>query len=193
MRIVRLQIERFRSIRSAIFFPERHNVYLGPNNLGKTAVLEALNLLLNPEIGGRGPVVDENDFYCREYRTPAPSATADPVGRASTDTTPPASLGAGQRAGPPDASNPASTDADADATVGTTATVTESLAADAVDVPVIRIEAVIAGLNDDDVDDGFSSVLVPWHPQQRVVVETSEEGADPFATAERAIRPCFEA
>ncbi|MDI7268715.1 MAG: hypothetical protein QME96_12045, partial [Myxococcota bacterium] len=83
MRIVRLQIERFRSIRSATFFPGAHNVYLGPNNLGKTAVLEALNLLLNPEIGGRGPVVDENDFHCREYRVPASGVPVGPVGGAA--------------------------------------------------------------------------------------------------------------
>lgn len=87
LRIVRLQIQRFRSVRSATLFPAIHNVYLGPNNVGKTAVLEALNLLLNPELGGRGPVVDENDFYCREYRlstsstspsTPANAAPAAP-------------------------------------------------------------------------------------------------------------------
>ncbi len=53
MRIVQLRIERFRSIRSATLFPADHNVYLGPNNLGKTAILEALNLLLNPEIATR--------------------------------------------------------------------------------------------------------------------------------------------
>jgi len=68
--IVRLNIERFRSICSATLFPGLHNVYLGPNNIGKTAILEALNLLLNPEIGTRGGVVDENDFYRREYRLP---------------------------------------------------------------------------------------------------------------------------
>jgi len=66
MRIAQVRIERFRSIRSATLFPADHNVYLGPNNLGKTAILEALNLLLNPEIATRGAVVDENDFYCSE-------------------------------------------------------------------------------------------------------------------------------
>ena len=34
MQIVRLEIERFRSIRSAVLFPGKHNVYLGPNNIG---------------------------------------------------------------------------------------------------------------------------------------------------------------
>src|SRR5690606_23435760 len=50
----------------------------------------------------------------------------------------------------------------------------------------------LAGLDDDDVGE-FSSVLVPWDPSQRRVVEGADEGQDPFETAERAIRPCFEA
>ena len=87
MRIVRLQIERFRGIRSATLYPAIHNVYLGPNNIGKTAILEALNLLLNPEVGARSGVIDENDFFCREYRhpprqvPPAPSSAAGMTGR----------------------------------------------------------------------------------------------------------------
>ena len=43
MRIAQLRIERFRSIRCATLFPADHNVYLGRNNLGKTAILEAPN------------------------------------------------------------------------------------------------------------------------------------------------------
>ena len=49
MKIVKLRIERFRAIREAELFPDSRNVYLGPNNIGKTAVLEALNILLSPE------------------------------------------------------------------------------------------------------------------------------------------------
>lgn len=145
MRIVRLDIERFRSIGRAALFPAAHNVYLGPNNIGKTAILEALNLLLNPEIGTRSRVIDENDFYRREYR-PAP-----PVAEATGDAP-------GTSAAP----------------------------------PVLRIEAVISGLSDDDIEQ-FSSVLVPWNATQAVVVESSQEGEDPFAKAEPAVRPCFEA
>jgi hypothetical protein len=44
---------------------------------------------------------------------------------------------------------------------------------------------------DEDVRE-FSSVLVPWNPNARSVVETAEEGVDPFAGAEVAIRVCFE-
>jgi hypothetical protein len=35
----------------------------------KAAILEALNLLLSPEVGTRG-LIDENDFYLRQYRLP---------------------------------------------------------------------------------------------------------------------------
>jgi putative ATP-dependent endonuclease of OLD family len=164
MRIVRLHIERFRSIRSATLFPADHNVYLGPNNLGKTAVLEALNLLLNPEIATRGAVVDENDFYCREYRLPPkPSANAAP---AKDDAAPPAAAPADEAGGGEQASQAVP--------------------------PVLRIEAVLTGLDDEDVGQ-FSAGLVPWDSAQRQVVESTEEGQDPFATAQRAVRPCFEA
>jgi putative ATP-dependent endonuclease of the OLD family len=64
LRIARLRVSNFRCIETGEFFPTKHNVLLGPNNTGKTAVLEAINLLLNPE----GPwQIDENDFYRRNY------------------------------------------------------------------------------------------------------------------------------
>lgn len=86
MRIVRLKIERFRCVRSAILFPSRDNVYLGPNNVGKTAILEALNLLLSPEVGTRG-LIDENDFYLREYRLQAVhTVESNPVAAAAAGT-----------------------------------------------------------------------------------------------------------
>lgn len=71
MRIVRVKISNFRCIETAEFFPTKHNVLLGPNNTGKTAVLEAINLLLNPE----GPwQLDENDFHNRVYFKPETEA-----------------------------------------------------------------------------------------------------------------------
>ncbi len=169
MRVVQLRIERFRSIHSATLFPLDHNVYLGPNNLGKTALLEALNLLLNPEIATRGAVVDENDFYCREYRLPPAAPTTAPT----------AGDGAEAAAGvAPSEGAPASAVAETDP---------------ATPPPLmIRIEAVLTNLDDEDLGE-FSSVLVPWDPAQRQVVEGTDEGQDPFATAERAVRPCFEA
>lgn len=49
MRIVRLHIENFRSIKTARLFPEKHNVYLGPNNIGKTSIVEGLNSSSTPK------------------------------------------------------------------------------------------------------------------------------------------------
>jgi putative ATP-dependent endonuclease of OLD family len=69
MRVVRLQISNFRAIRCATVYPERHNALLGPNNMGKTAILEALHLLLSPELTGRTTAIDENDFFARKYRS----------------------------------------------------------------------------------------------------------------------------
>ena len=65
MRIVKIQISNFRCVKTATLFPQKHNVLLGPNNVGKTAVLEALNLLLNPEITFASQAIDENDFWNR--------------------------------------------------------------------------------------------------------------------------------
>jgi putative ATP-dependent endonuclease of OLD family len=168
MRIVRLQIERFRSIRIGILFPGKHNVFLGPNNIGKTAVLEALNLLLNPELTARGSVVDENDFYCREYRLPPQSTDQQSNVVSGAD-----GIIGSTEPGP---------------TVEAAPQVAEEEAVS----PIIRIEAVITGLTDEDAAE-FSSALVPWAPDLQQVVEMSDEGQDPFANAERAIRPCFEA
>lgn len=67
MQIVRIRIRNFRCIRTSEIFPDRHNVLLGPNNSGKTTVLEALNLLLNPEMTFRSRAIDENDFFQRFY------------------------------------------------------------------------------------------------------------------------------
>jgi putative ATP-dependent endonuclease of the OLD family len=70
MQIVQIAIKNFRCIKDALLFPSKNSVLLGPNNSGKTAILEALNLLLNPELNSRNHSIDENDFYNRCYYTP---------------------------------------------------------------------------------------------------------------------------
>jgi putative ATP-dependent endonuclease of OLD family len=77
MHVVRVVIDNFRCIRHAGIYPGHHTVLLGPNNTGKTTVLEALNLLLNPEVTPRSHAIDENDFYRRDYQ---PAAPAGPEG-----------------------------------------------------------------------------------------------------------------
>jgi len=205
LRIVRLDIERFRSIRSTRLLPGVHNVYLGPNNIGKTCILEALNLLLNPEMASRSAAVDENDFYRREYRFSTRDTTPS---RENTDLDSSESTEASQCISSKDArngeaqspketnqsgatgrhANPGVPDAN-----GVEATHVEPSEDETTgSAPVIHIEAVIAGLTDDDIRE-FSSVLVPWDAEKRRVIEHTKEGEDPFARAEPAVRPCFEA
>ncbi|MCH7680930.1 AAA family ATPase, partial [candidate division KSB1 bacterium] len=62
-----IKIDNFRCVRSANIYPTQHNVLLGPNNTGKTTILEAINMVLNPELTFRTNVIDENDFYNRHY------------------------------------------------------------------------------------------------------------------------------
>lgn len=163
MRIVRVRIQNFRCIRQAELFPAQHNVLLGPNNSGKTAVLEGLNLLLNPEISTYSHAIDENDFFCRIYQTmPVPGTPTGPAPAAGLGTAsmPPA-------APPVDPIPP-------------------------IPAPVIRIEAVLADLKEED-EDLFRDWLVPWCDAPPGVIEATEEGQDPFANAKTAIRVVFEA
>lgn len=67
MKIVRIQLKNFRSIRAATLYPATHSVFLGPNNVGKTTVLEAVILVLNPELSRSFGLIDENDFVRRNY------------------------------------------------------------------------------------------------------------------------------
>jgi putative ATP-dependent endonuclease of OLD family len=145
MQIVQLRIRNFRCIRQADILPSQHNVLLGPNNCGKTTVLEALNLLLNPETTARTFAVDENDFCNREYlpqqvvEGAVPADWADPHDRQ------------------------------------------------------VYVEAVLTGLSEDD-EGMFHDVLVPWRPDERRVIEATDEGQDPFGgEAVPAIRVFFEA
>lgn len=133
MHIVRIWIQNFRCVKNAVILPVKNNVLLGPNNIGKTAVLEALNVTLNPEMGSRWKVIDENDFFERCYLPPNEGEEA----------------------------------------------------------PHIRIELVLAGMTADD-EDAFREHLVPWRADTQQVVESVEEGADPFSGAVPAIRVVFE-
>jgi putative ATP-dependent endonuclease of OLD family len=67
MKVRRIAISNFRGIKSAnILFPE-HVLLVGPNNVGKSTVLEALDLVLGPERLSRPNVVNEHDFYLGAY------------------------------------------------------------------------------------------------------------------------------
>lgn len=68
MRIVNVKIQNFRTVKNLTFSPKEENVFIGPNNIGKTAIVEAINLALNPEFSSRQSAIDENDFYKRRYK-----------------------------------------------------------------------------------------------------------------------------
>jgi putative ATP-dependent endonuclease of OLD family len=66
VRIRHLKIERFRGISDLAFAPGPRTVILGPNNAGKSTVLEALDLLLHAGLGRQRPAPAEIDYYGRK-------------------------------------------------------------------------------------------------------------------------------
>lgn len=70
MKVVRLTIANFRGIRSAELFFNGHTLMVGTNNVGKSTICEALDLVLGPDRLNRFPPVDEFDFYNATYLTP---------------------------------------------------------------------------------------------------------------------------
>jgi recombinational DNA repair ATPase RecF len=59
-------IERFRAIEALTLTPGPRNVLLGPQNAGKSSVLEALDLLLHHGIGRPRPAPTEIDYFGRD-------------------------------------------------------------------------------------------------------------------------------
>lgn len=67
MKIARLKISNFRSIKNAELLFEGHSLLLGPNNIGKSTICEAIDLVLGPDRLSRFPPVEEFDFYNAQY------------------------------------------------------------------------------------------------------------------------------
>ena len=82
MRVTRIEIENFRSIRYLVVDLGETTVFVGPNNAGKTAILDALRIALTRRWGQRGTGFSEYDIHLaddaadpktssgREYRAP---------------------------------------------------------------------------------------------------------------------------
>ena len=67
MKICELRIEHFRGISEAtLFFPD-HVVLVGDNNVGKSTILEAIDLVLGPDRLRRTSPIDEHDFHLGDY------------------------------------------------------------------------------------------------------------------------------
>lgn len=81
MKVARLSIQNFRGIKSAELLFDGHTLMVGANNVGKSTLCEALDLVLGPDRLNRFPPVDEFDFYNGQYL----AASAEP---AAQDTEP---------------------------------------------------------------------------------------------------------
>jgi putative ATP-dependent endonuclease of OLD family len=67
MRVTRLKIENFRGISKAELHFSGHTLLIGGNNVGKSTVCEALDLVLGPDRLYRNPPVEEFDFRNGNY------------------------------------------------------------------------------------------------------------------------------
>ena len=126
MRLTRLKIDNFRGIRTANTLLPSHAVLIGDNNVGKTTLLEAIDLALGPDRLNRSPPIEEHDFYQGKYGLPGgatPGDTADPAEP------------------PPDAMG-GSDDSDSDADA-------QTHEQDDPDAPKIEIEVTIADLTEE--------------------------------------------
>jgi len=77
MRATRIKILNFRGIKVADIFLPKHGVLIGDNNIGKTTILEALDLVLGPDRLNRQPPIDEHDFFKGEYTAKTPASAID--------------------------------------------------------------------------------------------------------------------
>ncbi|MCA1548879.1 AAA family ATPase [Bradyrhizobium sp. BRP19] len=67
MKISHLSIENFRGIRNASVLLPDHAVLIGDNNVGKSTILEALDLVMGPDRLSRQSPIDEHDFHLGQY------------------------------------------------------------------------------------------------------------------------------
>jgi putative ATP-dependent endonuclease of OLD family len=78
MKVVRLTISNFRSVKSAELLFDGHTLMVGTNNVGKSTLCEALDLVLGPDRLNRFPSIDEFDFYNATYMLPPSAEGEDP-------------------------------------------------------------------------------------------------------------------
>ena len=67
MKVRLLEIENFRGVKSGRIVFRGNTLLVGGNNVGKSTVCEALDLVLGPERLFRRPAVDEHDFFAGNY------------------------------------------------------------------------------------------------------------------------------
>lgn len=67
MKVSRLAISNYRGIKSAELHFDGHTLMVGPNNVGKSTICSALELVLSADRLNRRPQIEEFDFYNAEY------------------------------------------------------------------------------------------------------------------------------
>jgi putative ATP-dependent endonuclease of OLD family len=67
MEVVSISIQNFRGIKSCTIPFRKNTLLICGNNVGKSTICEALDLVLGPERLNRYPVIDEHDFYGSKY------------------------------------------------------------------------------------------------------------------------------
>lgn len=63
MKVCKLEINNFRGVKRAELYFNRHNLLVGKNNIGKSTICEALDLVLGPDRLNKIDAIDEYDFY----------------------------------------------------------------------------------------------------------------------------------
>lgn len=79
MKVVQLNIANFRGIKSADLRFDGHTLLVGPNNVGKSTLCEALDLVLGPDRISRFPPVEEFDFHNANYLEPPTEDGGEPT------------------------------------------------------------------------------------------------------------------
>ena len=77
MRVLQVEIENFRGVKKGTVVFPGHALVIGPNNVGKSTVLEALDLVLGPERYSGPTTIDEHDFHLGQYLAPEAGLDAD--------------------------------------------------------------------------------------------------------------------
>lgn len=67
MQISRIIIRNFRGIKDATLHFNGHTVLVGDNNVGKSTIFEAINLVLGPDRISSPNPINEHDFYASSY------------------------------------------------------------------------------------------------------------------------------
>ena len=67
MKVCKLDISNFRCIKSATLLFDGHTLLVGGNNVGKSTICEALDMVLGPDRLNKFPQAEEYDFYNGQY------------------------------------------------------------------------------------------------------------------------------